>query len=108
MRVSIDFAGEHTDHTGSRLPFMVVDRHGVLVDLSKVQGTLVDPTIARVEWGPVVANGQQRDGGVIVRTDGSKQAFWDARVLAPYVKAWKLMTGELNAATDQVAALPAA
>ena len=89
MRVSIDFVGEHTDHTGARRPHMIVDRTGMLIDLSGVRGSLVDPTIARVDWGPTVSGGEMRDGGLIIRTDGSKQPFWDFGAIKPYVDAWK-------------------
>jgi hypothetical protein len=33
------------------LQFMVVDRFGLFVDLSKVHGQLFDPTVLEITWG---------------------------------------------------------
>lgn len=92
MRVLISAEGNH-EPKGHH--YMVVDGHGFLVDLSKVEGTLVDPVILRVEWGPMRDGNVPRDGGVITRRDGSQQAFWDMRLLEPYLAAYNLKKIEL-------------
>lgn len=94
MRVLISAEGNH-EPAGHH--YMVVDNHGFLVDLSNVMGTLTDPTIKRVEWVPTVAAGQVREGGAIVRADGSRQQFWDASLLKPYLDAWTRRRVELAA-----------
>lgn len=86
MRVLISAEGHH-EPAGHHL--MAVDNHQFLIDLSGVPGALVDTGIVRVEWGPTVAAGEIRDGGTITRKDGSKQAFWDAAALEPYLVAWR-------------------
>ena len=96
MRVSIT-SGSHTPD----LDFMVVDRHGLLLDLSTVDGALWDPTITRVDWGPVVVNGEQREGGMVYRQDGGRQPFWDAKALNPYLEAWR--AAKAKAEGDQAA-----
>jgi hypothetical protein len=57
MRLSIDATGEHRDEHDQPYPdgwvFMVVDNHGFMVDLSEIEGRLVDPTIHAVTWGPM-------------------------------------------------------
>jgi hypothetical protein len=75
--------------------FMTVDNHGFLVDLSKIEGTLVDPTISAVTWGPELDGADMRDGGCIIRQDGTKQLFWDDALLKPYLYAWRLRRQEL-------------
>jgi len=92
MRVLISAEGGHdpVDHH-----YMVVDGHGFLVDLSKIAGRLLDPTILRVSWGPQLDNGEMRNGGCIVRQDGTKQLFWDPELLKPYLDAWRLKREQL-------------
>lgn len=92
MSVVISNEGEH-EPTG--LHYMVVDNHGLLVDLSKIAGTLIDPTISRVTWGLQRDGGQMREGGTIIRQDGSKQLFWDSELLKPYLDAWRMKRDEL-------------
>jgi hypothetical protein len=52
-----------------------------------VPRTLVDPTILAVTWGPQLDGADMRDGGCIIRQDGTKQLFWD--------DAWRLRRYEL-------------
>lgn len=94
MRVLISAEGEH-DPAGHHL--MAVDGHQFLIDLSGVAGALVDPNILRVEWGSTVLGTEVRDGGQIIRRDGTKQAFWDRAALEPYLAAWRARRDELMA-----------
>jgi hypothetical protein len=72
MRLRIDATGEHRDHQdqpfASGWVFMTVDNHGFMVDLSGIEGTLIDPTISLVTWGPIRDGAHMREGGCIVRT----------------------------------------
>lgn len=95
MRVLISAEGAH-EPAGQH--YMVVDNHGFLIDLAGVRGTLVDPTILRAEWGPVMTPGGPREGGVIVRKDGSKQPFSNRDLLKPYLDAWRARRAALDAA----------
>jgi hypothetical protein len=36
-----------------------------------------------------------RDGGCIIRQDGTKQLLWDDALLKPYLAAWRLRQQEL-------------
>lgn len=101
MRVLISGEGNH-EPAGQH--YMSVDNHGFLIDLSEVQGTLHDPTIARAEWGKVIEQGQPRDGGTIVQRDGHRQRFFDQALLKPYLDAYAAQRARLEA----MAALPAA
>lgn len=92
MRVLISAEGNH-EPAGHHL--MAVDGHQFLIDLSGVQGALVDPSIRRVEWGSLVMSGEVRDGGTITRQDGSKQHFLDRAALEPYLAAWRARRDEL-------------
>lgn len=99
MRVRIDATGDHLDEHGQPYQagwvFMVVDNHGFMVDLSGIEGTLVDPTISAVTWGPQRDGADMRDGGTIIKQDGGKQLFWDCELLKPYLDAWRLRRYEL-------------
>lgn len=97
MRVLISAEGTH-DPAGHHL--MAVDGHQFLIDLSQIQGGLVDPGILRVEWGPTVLVTEVRDGGQITRRDGSKQAFWDKAAIEPYLTAWRARRDELKRRED--------
>jgi hypothetical protein len=66
---------------------MVVDNHGFMVDLSEIEGTLLDSTIHAVTWGPMRDGVEMREGGSIIRQDGSRQLFWDPELLKPYLDA---------------------
>lgn len=94
MRVEIDGSQAHCDACGrANLHYMTVDGHGLLLDLSKIEGTLVDPTITRVTWGRKLGD---NFGGSIWRQGESKpQPFSDSELLAPYLNAWRLRRDEL-------------
>src|SRR6266851_274133 len=97
MRVLISAEGNHEPD----LHYMIVDGHGLLVDLDGMQnsavdpGTLTDPTIRRVEWGPQVVNGEMRECGVITRIDGSRQTFVERELLKPYIARYERRKKEL-------------
>lgn len=93
MRVLISAEGEH-EPAGQH--HMVVDGSGVLIDLSAVQGSMVDPTIRRVEWGPNMLEGGAREGGVIVRQDGHRTPFADRGALKPYLAAFEARKAQLE------------
>lgn len=96
MTVLIDGEQKHTDGDGAtNRHYMVVDGHGFLVDLSQIVGSLVDPTIRSVTWGLQIDGNTMRRGGTITRHDGSKQLFWDNKLLKPYLDAWRLKRDEL-------------
>lgn len=92
MRVLISAEGSH-EPPGQH--YMAVDNHGLLLDLSAVTGSLVDPTIVKVEWGQVVIGGDLREGGTITRQDGGRQTFFDREALKPYLDAWRAKKAEL-------------
>lgn len=97
MNVLISASGKHLDAAGARVPhWMVVDNHGLLLDLSGVLGNLVDPTITAVTWGLQRDGNDLREGGTIVRQDGHRQAFWDRGLIEPYLKAWKAKKAEIE------------
>lgn len=86
MQLSIISDGQH-EPGGHH--FMVVDRAGVLLDLSGVQGTLHDPTVTRIEWGLVRDGTEIREGGTITMQDGSQRpTFFDKTLLKPYLDTW--------------------
>lgn len=103
MRVLISAEGQH-DPAGCH--YMVVDGYGFLIDLSRVQGTLHDPTIARAEWGPAVHEGQAREFGHIVQRDGHTRSFFDKGLLTPYLNAFAARKAELEAAQAAQASAP--
>lgn len=99
MRISItNGAGNDPPHH-----YMVVDGVGMLVDLAGVSGSLVDPSIASVTWGPVLNNGAAREAGVITRQDGSLRSFFDKAALKPYLAAYEARKAELLAAGPKAA-----
>lgn len=104
MNVLISAEG---DHDPKGLLYMQVDRHGFLIDLSTVVGNLVEPTIKRVEWGPVIVDGGLREGGTIVRLDGGRQTFFDQGLLKPYLDAWRARKAGFDAVTAELAKAPA-
>lgn len=82
MRLTITNSGKQEP---AHMTLMVVDDHALLVDLNGV-GSLVDPTIARVEWGPSAHTG--KEFGAIVSKDGHMQPFFEKNVLKPYLAAY--------------------
>jgi len=81
---------------------MVVDGHGVPIDLDDVRnsivdpGTLTGPTVASVTWGPTVMSGEAREAGMIVKKNGTRQAFFDRKLLAPYLALYRQRRVELG------------
>lgn len=82
MKVLISAEGQHDPPWH----YVAVDDVGLLVDLSGVSGTLHDPSILRVQWGPADA---ARESGTILRRGGTVQVFFDRGLLDPYVAAWR-------------------
>lgn len=66
------------------LPFMIVDKHGLHVDLSNVTGELWDPTVAKIEWG-ILHPGTGRTFGRVHLKNGQGRIFWDAMLIQPYL-----------------------
>ena len=100
MRVLISAEGQH-DPPGQ---YMVVDGHGLLIDLTGVAGTLVDPTILRVEWGPSVITGQPQEAGIITRRgEARQQPFYDKALLTPYINAFRARLAVLTAVSHETA-----
>lgn len=67
---------------------MQVDQRNMVLDLSTVTGSLVDPTITKVEWSQVQDGKTIRDGGIISR-GASRQQFYDRSALSPYIIAFE-------------------
>lgn len=92
MRVLISAEGSH-DPEG--LHHIIVDGFGLLLDLNGI-GSLVDPTIRRVEWGPNMLENGSREGGIITRTDGHRTPFQDRGALKPYLAAFEKRKAEIE------------
>ena len=90
MLVEIHSDASHTDASGNPVHRMVVDHHGLLLDLTKVSGHLLDETVARVTWGPDVRSGTLTGSGRVWKKDGSTRPFRDPELLKPYLDAWRL------------------
>ena len=60
MRVVIDNTGNHEPPGSS----MVVDGHGMLVDLSPLGGLFADKSVSRIEWQPVLERGNAIERGI--------------------------------------------
>lgn len=88
-RVLISTEGEHDPPHHH----MVVDGHGILIDLSPLGGLGADPSITRITWGPMVMpDGTVRDGGQVFRRGGVRQTtdtqrFFDLEQLRPFIEA---------------------
>lgn len=67
---------------------MQVDQRNMVLDLSTVVGSLIDPTITKVEWSQVLDGKTIRDGGIICR-GASRQQFYDRGSLSPYIVAFE-------------------
>ena len=93
MRVLISNEGDH-EPKGT---YMVVDSHGLMVDLSKIAGQLLDRSVTRITWEPQIVNGESTEGGAIYRQDGGRQVFWDRDLLKPYLDAYQARKVELLA-----------
>jgi hypothetical protein len=79
--------------------YMVVDGRGLLIDLSGLQHSVVnpdsfvDPTITGVTWGLVgLPDGKggirSVEGGTIMRQGQQPQTFFDRELLKPYLAAF--------------------
>lgn len=64
---------------------MQVDQRNMVLDLSRVDGALLDPTITKVEWSQVLDGKTIRDGGIISRGADRAQLFYDRSALSPYM-----------------------
>jgi hypothetical protein len=72
-------------------PFMVVDGVGMHVDFSKVAGELWDaPTVKRITWGGAQRTPDGRYFGKVENVNGTGRTFFDAELLVPYLRAWKM------------------
>lgn len=102
MRVLISAEGDNSPDWH----YVVVDGHGLLVDLDGIQNSpvdptsLADPTIARVTWGPVIRNGEAIEAGEIILVDGSVQTFFDRELLRPYLAAYEARLVEMTAEVE--------
>jgi hypothetical protein len=61
------------------LQFMVVNRFGLFVDLSKVYGQLFDPTVLEITWGELTMDG--RTFGRVKLKNGTGRTFWDSELM---------------------------
>lgn len=68
---------------------MQVDNRNMVLDLSTVQGTMLDPTIAKVEWSYLQEGKRQIPGGTITMRNMRKRLFFDFSALAPYIDAFE-------------------
>jgi hypothetical protein len=65
-------------------PFMIVNRFGMHVDLSKVQGQLWDaPTVAKIEWGLLTL--EKKPFGRVTLKNGQTRTFFSQDLMTPYV-----------------------
>jgi hypothetical protein len=81
---------------------MVVDRHLLSLDLTKVQGQLWDdPTTARVVWGLRTDDG--RTYGRVYLKAGGVRNFFDADLLKPYLAAYEAKKAALHPAPEVTA-----
>ena len=98
MRVMIDALGQHEPD----LHLMIVDNNALLLDLDGLRhsaidpGSLTDPTVARVTWGPVVRNGSMTEAGEITLVDGTRRTFFDKQLLKPYLAAFEARRAEVE------------
>lgn len=67
---------------------MQLDQRNMVLDLSTVAGSLIDPTITKVEWSWVQDGKEMRKGGVIYH-DGGARLFYDHSALTPYIVAFE-------------------
>lgn len=80
--------GDHDVAGRGNLPYMVVDRLGLHVDLVGI-GQLWDaPTVSRVEWGLRTLDG--RVHGAVSLKSGQRRPFFDIELMTPYLNAFYL------------------
>lgn len=69
---------------------MQVNNRNMVLDLSSVQGTLIDPTIARTVWVDHLRDGKKLRPGGMIHRDGQRVVyFYDQSAIAPYVAAFE-------------------
>jgi len=84
-RVEILNGDHHVDGKGN-LPFVIIDRTGVHVDLTGI-GQLWDaPTVARIDWGLRDVSGKVF--GRVTLKNGTSRNFFDVELMAPYLNAY--------------------
>ena len=99
MKVTITSGDHDPPHS-----FVVVDNHGLLVDLSGLGGMFIDKSIAAIEWRPVLEGETTRDRGDISRKGGIEQTsytqrFYDFAVLQPALDLYNKRKRELLGVT---------
>lgn len=70
---------------GANLPFVIINRLGLHVDLSGV-GELWDPTVQKIVWG--FRDEHQRVCGRIELKNSTVRLFYEAHLMVPYVDAY--------------------
>jgi hypothetical protein len=81
----------NSDGHDPALQFMVVDRFGLFVDLSKIHGQLFDPTVLEITWGERTMDG--RTFGRVKMKNGTGRTYWDPELIEPYLRVWKMAKG---------------
>ena len=76
-------AGDHVPD----LPFVIVNRQGIHVDLTGIGELWDEPTTAMVQWGLI--NNAGIEFGRVTKRDGTGRNFHDRDLLLPYIKAHK-------------------
>lgn len=101
MRISINASGAHEDATLGRCCYMVVDNHGVLVDLKGLPGPLSNPDVLGIEWGMISDEGQEY--GYLTRSSGTAAApavraekISGIEVLQPYIAAYNARMAQVG------------
>jgi hypothetical protein len=90
-------------HNGDHQPphaFMIVERHGLQVDLANVQGELWDANVASVIWGHVYHATPADPGkvcGIVRLKNGQTRRFFDFKLMAPYLAAYAVRKAEEDA-----------
>jgi hypothetical protein len=89
MRVLISAEGNHVpDHH-----HMIVDGHGLLIDLEPFGGLGADPSVRTIEWDKGrTPGGELREFGIVTRYPGVPQTtdiqrFWELTPIQPYLDA---------------------
>lgn len=102
MRLEINCGGCHVPAHHH----MIVDNHGVLVDLSAVRGGALDnPDVVKLEWDDALPRVDPRyaPGHMTVRPAGAvdvaRAPFWDYGQIEPYLQAYHQRRDEIQAAS---------
>ena len=89
------------DEHNPGMHYMVVDNHGLLVDLRNMRNSavdpssLTDPTVAQVTWGPSIRDGEMSESGTVTLVDGTRRTFFDKVLLRPYLAAFEARRRDL-------------